>query len=173
MRKGVSRWMLAVIAGMALSLGVVTVSAAADQTGLGASWPNAQDVSQNASLHAYRWARDGVEFVQVNGADGTPLAAIATDGHTVMVLPVGNPAIVSVANTGSSTQGAAVYSDTAVTIQATSNGLSVQPLRAAACSDPIECSKPKAAAAAATTTNGSTQIQAMACDPIECSKPVN
>jgi hypothetical protein len=159
--------MLAAVA-LVAGFGVAGV-ASADQAGLGSNWPNAQDVSSHASFHAYRWVQNGVEFIQVNGANGAPLAAIATDGQNVMVLPVGNPSIVTTAPQGAAVQGATVYSDQAISIQATGSGLSVQP---AACGDPIECSKPRIVAPAAATVTP--QAQALSCgDPIECSKPVN
>lgn len=165
MKEGLLATALAVAAGFSF----IEEASAADQTGLGSNWPNAQDLSQNPSFHAYRWARDGVEFVQVNGSDGTPIAAVATDGRTVMVLPVGNPSIVTPAAQGAPVQGTPVYSDASLSIQAISSGLSVQPSGAAVCGDPIECSKPKPTPAAATAP---TQVQALSCgDPIECSKP--
>lgn len=164
----IKRWMLAAAVMLVAGLGLVGV-ASADQAGLGSKWPNAQDVSSHTAFHAYRWVQNGVEFIQVNSADGTPLAALATDGNSVMVLPVGNPSIVTTVPQGASVQGATVYSDQAISIQATSSGLSVHP---AACGDPIECSKPRIVAPAATTTTP--QVQALSCgDPIECSKPVN
>ena len=166
-------------AGLLLAL-VGTVSAE-DGTGLGASWPAATDVSSAPQLHAYVWQQSGMEYVQINDGNGTPLVAVATNGRIALVLPIGQPQLAHVLAADHQVSGTPVYSDSTVTVQMTTAGFTVQPqqLRSnALCKDPIECSGPAVAPQASTSTPPATQSTSAAAtalavckDPIECSGP--
>ncbi len=57
-------------------------------TGLGQSFPQADDVSLAAAWRVYEFEREGVRYLQVNGLDGTVHAAIGFIGDTFWALPV-------------------------------------------------------------------------------------
>jgi hypothetical protein len=135
---------------LAVALSVVSASAAwsgTPATGLGQAWPNATDASLSPHYHAYLFARDGIEYVQINDLNGTVLAAIAATPGTVLVLPIGvdashtNTAKNNVATRSSTTE--AVYQDKTVSVTATpqSDGsLKVTATPALqTCPDPGEC----------------------------------
>lgn len=153
--------------------------AVAGDGGLGSHWPNAADASAHPNLHAYKWQQGDVEYVQINDASGVPLMAIATNGKTVLVLPIGSPDLVHVVSATASPNGQNVYSDGAVNVQVSADGFSVKAL--GTCTDPVECSKPNVVEQSSpdtttpttTTTTTKAAVTALGCnDPIECSKPV-
>lgn len=159
---------------MIVALGLVgsAVAHAQDVGGLGKHWPNATDVSHSANFHAYRFDRDGVEYVQVNAQDGTPQLAVASGGGTILVLPVGVPGAVTVvtADTARAAAGVTVYTDTTIQVLATPTGYLVSPITAQ-CSDPVECTRPPAAAPAATNATSSGVSTLSTCsDPVECTR---
>ena len=81
----------ALLAGV-IALGLTSTTFAqttTPSTGLGQSWPNAQDVSANPQWHVYVFVLQGIEYVQVNDLNGTVHAAIGTAGGATIVLPVG------------------------------------------------------------------------------------
>ncbi|GLQ52482.1 hypothetical protein ACFFJT_13120 [Dyella flava] len=120
--------------------------AGAPSTGLGQAWPNATDVSLSPHYHVYVFAKDGIEYVQVNGLNGTVRSAIATANGTVLALPIGTDAAhvtTMKTNTATSAGTETVYQDQAVTVTATpaSNGalnVTASPLLDT-CTDPGEC----------------------------------
>lgn len=145
-------------------------ASALDGPGLGSSWPNARDLSHAPGYHAYRWDKDGVGYVQVNGAHGEPVLALATRGGIVLVLPIGDPSRVSV-NTADQTQRAAstvIYADADVTVSATATGYSVS-TPAGTCSDPAECTRPQVQAAAAVASPPVVTTSTCS-DPAECTR---
>jgi hypothetical protein len=136
---------------MGLAVGLSGVAGAATpSTGLGQAWPNATDVSLNPQYHAYLFVRDGIRYVQINDAGGTVLAALATAGNSILVLPIGVDAShVSTATAQrmavSSTTNT-VYQDSTVSVSVTvqPNGslqiLATPRTQAQPCTDPGECS---------------------------------
>ncbi|KAF1007234.1 MAG: hypothetical protein GAK28_01873 [Luteibacter sp.] len=104
---------------VALALASASGMACADTTvgtGLGQSWPNAQDVSANPNFHVYRFERGGVHYVQVNDAAGTVRGAIGTIGGEIFELPVGVDASRWSKSTQGTHAGDVVYRDTAITV---------------------------------------------------------
>lgn len=135
-------------AGIVLAMLLVVggaMAADAPSKGLGARWPNAQDVSQSASWHVYVFARDGVKYIQVNDAAGNVRGAVAAsaDGATAVALPLGTGEL-SVTG-GRPVNGAVIYDDGTTTVTQMSDGLLAAPtaatFRAADCSSVADCSK--------------------------------
>jgi len=153
---------------LALSAGM---AAAADGQGLGARWPMAPDVSRSAAFHAYNWVSNGVRYVQVNGADGTPLMAIATAHGQVLALPIGQAqvSVQRVTSLSAPQSGQVVFSDGLVDVSQTGGGFTVRAADEAPCSDPVECSKPQVTTRALPVAT--MQAQDTCSDPVECSKP--
>lgn len=134
-------------------LALATSGAAfADQppaTGLGQSWPNASDVSRNPNFHAYVFTIGGIQFVQINDANGNVLGAVGSAGGQFITLPMGRfaqqvstpqqgPAVASTATP--TTAPATVYQDTATTVTATPLSDGTMQLRASVSScDPETC----------------------------------
>lgn len=135
-------------------LALATSGAAfADQppaSGLGQSWPNASDVSSNPNFHAYVFTIGGINFVQINDANGNVLGAVGAAGGQFITLPVGRfsqlvvtpqqPAAVPTAATPTTTP-TTVYQDNATTVTATTLSDGTTQLRAAAAcaGDPMVC----------------------------------
>ena len=130
-----------------------TVSAA-DAPSLGSNWPNSADVSRSSYHHVYRWQRQGVTYVQVNGPSGQPQMAIAYTPGGQLVLPVGDPDKVHVdlTTTAPPAGSQAVFDDGEVSIVEGATGFSVisspssasriQAMDQSTCNgDPIECSR--------------------------------
>jgi hypothetical protein len=128
----------------------VSGAAFADQppaSGLGQSWPNASDVSSNPNFHAYVFTLGGIQFVQINDANGNVLGAVGSANGQFITLPVGRfsklvttpqqgPSVTPAAPTAAPTT---VYQDTVTTVTATP--LSDGTMQLAACSgDPLACS---------------------------------
>lgn len=150
----------------------------AQESGLGARWPNASDVSKAPGFHAYRWDRGGIAFVQVSDGAGEPILAIAVARNGVLVLPVGNPDRVRVirrlpSGLQSLPAGPVVYADAGVEISQEGDGYAVRPLQATdVCTDPVECGKPMAADRALPSgTASSLSLEEPCTDPVECGKP--
>lgn len=61
-------------------------------TGLGQSWPNAQDMSASAHWHVYTFDNNGVRYVQVNDLNGNVRVAFAAANGQFLVLPMGRNA---------------------------------------------------------------------------------
>jgi len=147
-------------------------------SGLGARWPSLPDVSRAAAFHAYRWDQSGVTYIQINGADGAPLMALATAAGQVMILPIGGAPVrvVQPSTPQAPAQGAIVYTDGSVEVSQDDGGFAIRNAPAAAeapCSDPVECSKPSAVRLMQSQQTPVTTLQAQdVCnDPVECSKP--
>ena len=81
-------------------------------TGLGQSWPNAQDMSTSAHWHVYTFDNNGVRYVQVNDLNGNVRVAFAAANGQFLVLPMGRNA-----QQISTPQQAASVSATAVPLQ--------------------------------------------------------
>ena len=134
---------IALLAGMAVSAPAI----AANQNGLGQSWPNAQDVSSSPRWHVYVFERNGIRYVQINDLNGNVRAAFAAQGGSFLVLPIGTDAS-RVATpqdpqpAPANTQGEIVYQDNDVRVQVTPQANSVMTMQAvdSTCSDPVECS---------------------------------
>ena len=169
------------LGGMALCGALLAVSggARADQgRGLGAAWPNAQDVSRAPGFHAYRWDRGGVAYVQVNDASGAPVLAVAVARNGALLLPIGHPDKVRVIGrdaTGvvSNPTGPVIYVDAQVEVSTTVDAYEVRLLQATAeepCTDPVECGKPLSSTQ--TVTPAAAMSANSTCnDPVECGKP--
>jgi len=125
-------------------------AAFADQppaSGLGQSWPNASDVSRNPNFHAYVFTLGGIQFVQINDANGNVLGAVGTSGGQFITLPVGRfsqlvttpqqgPAVPTTATP--TTTPTTVYQDPATTVTATPLSDGTMMLKAASC-NPETC----------------------------------
>lgn len=135
---------------------------------LGKSWPNAVDQSRAAGLHAYRFNHEGVAYVQVNSANGTPVLAVAAAGGAILVLPVGDPSRVTLgtAQQAASTSGTTVYADDAVTVQETAAGFLVAPAGGGTCTDPADCTRPQVQA----VQTLSTMSAADCTNPADCTR---
>ncbi|HEY9133124.1 MAG TPA: hypothetical protein VIM98_15330, partial [Dyella sp.] len=134
-----------------LALALSTPALADDpQNGLGQSWPNSQDVSNNPNYHVYVFVRDGVRYLQVNDSAGKVRGAVATAGGQFLVLPLGSDSQrVSTPQTPAAqvpsgvTAGTpqTVYTDTdsqtQVTVTPLSNGAML--MTTSLCKDPEEC----------------------------------
>ena len=149
--------MLKALSSRACLFGVLALAlsgaAFADQppaSGLGQSWPNASDVSSNPNFHAYVFTIGGIQFVQINDANGNVLGAVGSAGGQFITLPVGRfsqlvstpqqaPAVTTTATP--TTSPTTVYQDTATTVTATPLSDGTLQLRAAmsSCSDPAIC----------------------------------
>jgi hypothetical protein len=134
-------------------------SARAPNQGLGQAWPNAVDVSLNPHYHAYTFVVGGVMYVQINDTAGHVLGAIGTAGNQFIVLPMGNPQLVTTPQQPDVTTGATaaapasvVYNDgtTLVTATPLSDGTTslqaapastqaARPSTQAVCTDPTIC----------------------------------
>jgi hypothetical protein len=118
---------LVLVGAICTLLGVTAASAqtAAPVTGLGQSWPNATDVSASLHYHVYAFNRDGIRYFQINDLNGNVLAAFATVGREVLVLPMGaNAGSVNVlsqpsASTATGNGAEKLYSDKSITVTAT------------------------------------------------------
>lgn len=75
---------------MGLSASALAVESSG--TGLGQSWPTAQDISQNAHWHVYSFENNGVRYIQVNDLSGNVRMAFATANGQFLVLPIGRNA---------------------------------------------------------------------------------
>ena len=127
--------------------------AATPATGLGQSWPNAQDVSTNPNFHVYVFAMGGVQYIQVNDLNGNVLGSVGTAGGQFITLPIGRFAqqVVTPSQPASAPSPAtavasptAVYNDGTTTVTATPLSDGTMSLNAAAapgtCTDPVDCS---------------------------------
>lgn len=91
-------------------------------TGLGQSWPNAPDASASPRFHAYRFEKQGVHYLQINGSDGNVRGAIAIIDGEPLDLPMGVDAAHWVVATDpvTATTGEMIYHDDTVTVRAAS-----------------------------------------------------
>ncbi|GGA01282.1 hypothetical protein ISN74_08670 [Dyella caseinilytica] len=110
-----------------LATGLLSATAFAQppSTGLGQAWPNAPDVSVNPNYHAYVFVLAGVQYIQINDANGNVLGSVGAAGGQFIVLPIGHSQLVTTpqqAATTSAKPAAAptqVYNDGTTTISAT------------------------------------------------------
>ena len=121
-------------------------SAGAPATGLGQAWPNAVDQSLAAGFHAYVFVIGGVQYIQINDANGNVLGSVGNAGGQYFVLPVGKFAQLVSTPTQTATTAATpaaspttVYNDgnTSITETPMSDGTMV--LATSALCDPIDC----------------------------------
>jgi hypothetical protein len=139
-----------------LALGLSGAASASDSTstGLGQAWPNATDVSVSTNYHAYVFVLGGIQYIQVNDANGSVLGSVGTANGQFITLPIGKFArLVSTPQQAAATTTNAtpvalpttVYSDGKTTLTATpmSDGTTKLTATAAAtaatCSDPASC----------------------------------
>jgi len=129
-----------------LALGLSGAASASDSTstGLGQAWPNATDVSVSTNYHAYVFVLGGIQYIQVNDANGSVLGSVGTANGQFITLPIGKFArLVSTPQQAAATT--TVYSDGKTTLTATpmSDGTTKLTATAAAtaatCSDPASC----------------------------------
>lgn len=59
---------------------------------MGGLVPSTPDVSQSAAWHAYKFERDGIQYVQVNDRNGDVRVVIGLIGDTAWTLPMGRDA---------------------------------------------------------------------------------
>ncbi|WP_430390029.1 hypothetical protein [Dyella sp. 20L07] len=59
------------------------------EQGLGTAQPNTQNVSQSPGWRAYRFWKDGIEYIQVNDLSGQVRMGFGTANGLVVVLPLG------------------------------------------------------------------------------------
>ncbi|WP_266172101.1 hypothetical protein [Dyella subtropica] len=136
---------IALLAGMAVVS--TTAMAAHRTTGLGQSWPNAQDVSSSPRWHVYVFERDGIRYIQINDLHGKVRAAFAASSGNFLVLPIGADAA-SLATpqdplpAPASKTGEIVYHDDAVQVLVApqANGTIRTFAAESTCTDPVECS---------------------------------
>ncbi|HET6804521.1 MAG TPA: hypothetical protein VFH59_03645 [Frateuria sp.] len=141
-----------------LGLSASALAAEPSGTGLGQSWPNAQDVSASVHWHVYAFNNNGVRYIQVNDLNGNVRVAFATANGQFLVLPMGRDAQdISTPQQAIATSSTAVplrsytetlYRDSGVQLDATpmSDGTTMftaaqtSTLAAPSCdSDPAEC----------------------------------
>lgn len=87
-------------------------TAAPASVGLGQAWPQTTDLSQASNFHAYRFARDGVQYVQVNDASGAVRLAAGIVSGGYFELPAGSDRVIS----GTAASGVTVYAGTDVKV---------------------------------------------------------
>jgi hypothetical protein len=75
-----------------MSLSASVFAAQSLGTGLGQSWPNAQDLSASAHWHVYAFTSNGIRYIQVNDLDGNVRVAFATANGQFLALPMGRNA---------------------------------------------------------------------------------
>jgi hypothetical protein len=162
---------------LTLALSGAAFAAQPPASGLGQSWPNASDVSRSPNFHAYVFVLGGIQYVQVNDANGNVLGAVGTSNGQFITLPVGRfsqqvstpqqaPAVSTAAPAAAPTT---VYQDTATQITATplSDGTLQLKATAAGC-DPIECNTRAQSVGTTTLRVAAPAAEAAGCDPIEC-----
>ena len=115
---------------IALLTGLVTIGlsttaiaqTATPATGLGQSWPNATDVSQNPNFHVYVFKLNGVKYVQINDLNGVVHAAVGVVSGTAFALPIGaDSQNVTTSSTSTSTTGSSASPSTATTVYSDSD----------------------------------------------------
>ena len=134
---------------LTLALSGAAFAAQPPASGLGQSWPNASDVSSSPNFHAYVFVLGGIQYVQINDANGNVLGAVGTSNGQFITLPIGRfsqqvatPQQAPAASTTAAPVAAptTVYQDTATQVTATplSDGTMQLKAMAAGC-DPITC----------------------------------
>lgn len=133
---------------LALAMSGAAFAAQPPASGLGQAWPNAADLSSNPNFHAYVFTLGGIQYVQINDANGNVLGAVGTSNGQFITLPVGRfsqlvttpqqgPAVTPAAPAAAPTT---VYQDTATTVTATPLSDGTMMLMAACSGDPAQCS---------------------------------
>lgn len=142
---GLKRLAAVLLMGALMLCSGLAAAQTAPSAGLGASWPNAQDVSKSPAFHVYVFSLSGVKYIQVNDANGNVRGGVAAsvDGSTTLALPLGT-AQVQVAAAPS--DGAVVYQDSGTTVTASpTQGLVASPaggiVRTADCTSVADCTK--------------------------------
>jgi len=161
-----------VFAAAILASGLALQTQAANWSGLGAAWPSAPDVSRSVAFHAYKWQARGVAYIQINGADGAPLAAVAAAGGQVMILPIGRQDAVQIVPAGAARNGSMVFDDGAVSVTEADGIFHVQMVPADQCSDPIECGKGIVSSQSPMPQARVQAAEEPCTDPIECGKQI-
>ena len=134
---------------LAVSLAVLSSAAwaGAPVTGLGQAWPNATDQSLATGFHAYSFSGvGGIQYIQINDANGNVLAAVGAVAGQYIVLPMGKFAqqvsTPQQAATSAATPTAAptqVYNDGTTSVTATPMSDGTLILSTSALCDPVEC----------------------------------
>lgn len=143
-----TRWKrvgIALIAIAAMVAGAfVPVAAETPASGLGAAWPNAQDLSRRPEWHVYVFVRDGIKYIQVNDRNGVVRGGVAASasGDTTIALPLGT-AELAVSSVPATSDDAVVYEDAATVVTSTDSGLVASPkaMAASGCTSVPDCSK--------------------------------
>jgi hypothetical protein len=132
---------------LALAMSGAAIAAQPSASGLGQSWPNASDVSSNPNFHAYVFTLGGIQYVQINDANGNVLGAVGSANGQFITLPIGQfsqlvttpqqgPAVTPAAAAAAPTT---VYQDSATTVTATPLKDGTMQLMAACSGDPVTC----------------------------------
>ncbi|WP_333676788.1 hypothetical protein [Dyella sp.] len=143
---------------LATALGASALVFAGDSQDLGSNLPARPDVSASPQFHVYQWLRNGVTYIQVNDINNNVDFAVATGGGEVLVLPIGHPELVNVAQSASAS-GQSIYASTAVTISQVAGSFMV------VAGTPTTSSAPIATAPTMTT-------DALCSNPADCSQAV-
>lgn len=145
---------------LATALGASALVCAADSQDLGSNVPARPDVSASPQFHVYQWLRNGVTYVQVNDLNNNVDFAVATGGGEVLVLPIGHPELVNVAQSAATSAGQAIYAGTAVTISQVAGSFVV------VAGTPTTFSTP-------TTTTPTMATNALCSNPADCAQAVS
>jgi len=144
-----NKTVIAVLTFLALCLSGAAF-AQAPSTGLGQSWPDAQDVSASPNYHVFVFVLGGVSYIQVNDFYGNILGSVGTANGQYITLPIGRFAqLVSTpqqpapaSNATPATAPVVVYNDGATTVTATPMSDGTLQLNAKGSTtqcDPVDC----------------------------------
>jgi hypothetical protein len=115
-------------------------------TGLGQAWPNVADQSLATGFHAYVFVIGGIQYIQINDANGNVLGGVGNASGQYIVLPVGlysqqvsTPQQTATTTATPTAAPTTVYNDgtTAITETPMSDGTTA--LVATAECDPVDC----------------------------------
>lgn len=135
---------------LTMSLAGAASASTPPTTGLGQAWPNAPDVSISPNYHAYVFVLGGIQYIQINDANGNVLGSVGTAGGQFITLPIGKFArLVSTPQQPAATTSRAtpiaspttVYNDGTTTVTATpmSDGTTQLSALQEMCGDPASC----------------------------------
>jgi hypothetical protein len=132
---------------LAFGLSSAAWAGAPATNGLGSAWPNATDQSLATGFHAYSFSGvGGIQYIQINDANGNVLAAVGAVAGQYIVLPMGRFAqqvsTPQQTTTSAATPTAAptqVYNDGTTSVTATPMSDGTLMMSTSAVCDPIEC----------------------------------
>lgn len=117
-------------------------------SGLGQSWPNAQDVSSSPNYHVYVFERGNTRYIQVNDANGNVRGAFARTPYSLVGLPIGTAELATPDEpmpAPASTTGENVYQGNGIKVFAAPQPNNTMRLMAApgGCDNPKDCTSSK------------------------------